>query len=116
MKQYSEQIGDLLADESFLRWLSGSADEKESQRWQEWEAQSPENRHLIQEARILWQATQFQPTSVPDISQKLAQLEAALESEPPAEKAKTSISRIPFPIMGTIRTRKWMWAALGAAA
>ncbi|RMH86161.1 MAG: DUF4974 domain-containing protein, partial [Calditrichaeota bacterium] len=58
----------------------------------------------------------FQPISVPDISQKLAQLEAALESEPPAEKAKTSISRIPFPILDNLRARRWMWAALGAAA
>ncbi len=63
MQKHHAQLSELLADESFQRWISAATSADENKRWSEWLNSDPENKDLFDEARQLWNAVQFRPTS-----------------------------------------------------
>lgn len=104
MEKYSDQIGNLLSDESFLRWLSGKANDHESRRWNDWACQDIENQRLVEEARLLWEIRLYEPSPLPDISQKLTELETVLEKK---SSVKEKAAREPLSWLPSFR-KSWL--------
>lgn len=100
----------LLADESFQRWLNGTASEAENVYWREWLQAHPNRVALHDEARQLWQAGQFRPAALPQVEAEWQSLRQRLSS--PASKSVSSRSlktREVFP--------RWLrYGAMAAAA
>lgn len=71
MNNLSSKIGNLLSDESFLRWLSGTATKEEKEKWDQWVIENPQ---LYNEAHAFWRATQFRPSTVPQTDEALKDL------------------------------------------
>ncbi len=77
MAQYSN-IEDLLADDSFVRWISHSATEKEQMYWEQWMAEDPAREMMVQEAKKLHQSIYYDPFDVPYVKNELAELEKTI--------------------------------------
>ncbi|SHG06701.1 FecR family protein [Fodinibius roseus] len=77
MDQYSN-IEDLLADDSFIRWISHSATEKERAHWEQWMAEDPAREVMVREAQKLHQSIHYDPFDTPDFKNELAELEETI--------------------------------------
>jgi ferric-dicitrate binding protein FerR (iron transport regulator) len=101
----------LLSDESFQRWITGSASEAENQQWAAWLEAAPERAELLAQAKALWKAAQFKPTALPDVEVEWQQLQARLQS--PITKP-ASIRHLPTK---ELERRSWFsWPRFGAVA
>lgn len=74
-----QDIISLLSEESFQRYLSGKASEKEIKSWKKWLNESPSNRVFYDEALLLWQKAQFRTASQPDVDVELERLQQRLK-------------------------------------
>lgn len=79
MKHTPEEIEILLADESFQRWLSGTASPDEKKRWNLWLNESLEQRALYEEARQLWRSVAFRSAPPPDVEAEWRRLQERLQ-------------------------------------
>lgn len=111
----NQDIISLLADESFQRWLAGTASEAESKQWQKWLNAAPARRETWAEAKTLWQAAQFQPAALPQVEIELQKLQQRLE----LSQANTIVARR-SPVQGLKFARetglRFSWKSLGAFA
>ncbi|MFQ5631065.1 MAG: FecR domain-containing protein [bacterium] len=67
-------------DESFQRWINGTASDKEKEKWSKWLDKDPSHRRTYAEALEIWQLSQFVPSPVPDIEQELFQLNRRIDA------------------------------------
>jgi transmembrane sensor len=75
-------IKELLQDKSFHNWVLGLSD-KDVKDWEEWQEHNPEQKELIEEARIMVIGIPFSKRRVPahEIEQKWDELDSLLDEE-----------------------------------
>ena len=78
---FEKELQELLLDESFQRWISGQASEKEKQMWESWLSASPQRAELVKEARILWRSLQFQSSTPPNVDAAWHRLHQAIQQK-----------------------------------
>jgi len=71
-------IEDLLADDSFIRWISHSAIEEEQDYWEQWMAGDPAREVMVREAKKLHQSIHYNRFDTPDIKSELSGLEETI--------------------------------------
>jgi len=110
MTTNEQDVISLLADESFQRWLNGTAPAAENLHWRAWLNAAPNHHALHAEARALWQAGQFRPADLPEAEAELQKLQQRLKLPSPKTAAIHSLkTREVFPA--------WLrYGALAAAA
>lgn len=74
MAEQFRDIGSLLSDESFQRWLSGKATADETKQWTAWLNEMPSHRELHELALQLWQLAQVHPVTSPNIEHEWRRL------------------------------------------
>ena len=77
----NQKLNTFIADESFQRWLSGTASSSEKKRWNRWLTQSSQNQCLYQKALDLWKASKFHPTPQPDVEKEWHRLQNRIHLE-----------------------------------
>lgn len=80
MSKQNDEIAELLADDSFLRWINNEATTAEQQKWEQWLEEDPANIHLLRKAKDLNRSLQFEEED-PNTIMQLKKLEDALEAE-----------------------------------
>ena len=80
MVRQSKQIGELLADDSFIRWIEGASSPGEAAGWQSWSEAGSDRVKLIEEARRLHHQLRFEIRKRDDIEQELIKLNTALDA------------------------------------
>lgn len=110
-----KEITDLLIDESFQRWMAGTALPAEVEPWQAWLGASSAHAQLLSEARSLWQAAQFQSEPAPEIEPELQRLQTRLAL---AQKPAATIRSLESRRANVDRALKSLasWKALGMFA
>ena len=63
----SKKTHELITDESFQRWLSGTASSAEVNHWEQWAHQSSGNRKIYDDALELWNSGKFQAALKQDV-------------------------------------------------
>jgi len=100
-----DTLSELLKDDSFVRFLKGSASEEEKEQWTAWMQESAKNEQLIKKAKLLFvRGTQTIPK--PDTDLELERLMGRIDSEHryrPLQEIKR-------------RNDKMVWATMAAAA
>lgn len=66
MKEANYRVDELIENESFIRWVRGTASEQEKSYWDEWVAGGGENRRLAIRAQRKITGLTIQPSSQPD--------------------------------------------------
>lgn len=88
MSPYSN-IEDLLAEDSFIRWITDSASTKEQDYWEQWMAEDPAREVMVREAQKLHQALYYDRFETPDIETELSALEETIgQYEAPGKRTK----------------------------
>lgn len=113
MRPEQQDINILLADESFQRWLTQTADEAESGQWREWLNAAPHRASILGEAKALWHAAQFRGEVSPEVESEWLRLQARLKISP--EKTAT-VRALPLRTAAGPRFSWKYWGALAAAA
>lgn len=88
MENRSKDIGELLADDSFIRWLEGVASSGEASYWQNWENGDPHRTRLVDEARQLHNQLQFGVSQNEDLEYELFKLNQQLDKRSVASGAR----------------------------
>ena len=101
----SEKLSELLLDESFVRFLKGTASYQETNQWSQWVEEKESHKHLVEQARtLLDQGIHSLPK--PDVETERKRLMKRIDSE-----AKYR------PLHGIRKSRKKVvWATMAAAA
>jgi len=81
MDEQSVNSEEYLLNDSFVRWLRGSADEREELFWNDWVKQHPDNRKLVAEARQILQGMEFEKADASDLEEELGKLNASIDSQ-----------------------------------
>lgn len=68
----------MLADESFIRWIKGSAGYRESRQWEKWLEQDEAHHELRNRARLFYRLP-LQVSEGADVEQQLRRLEAGMD-------------------------------------
>jgi transmembrane sensor len=89
MTFYNKKIEDLLADDSFLRWLDGDAAPEESEMWENWLHEDPANESTYREAKKLYRSLSFKE-ELPDTLGELNKLRSAVANYEMARHTSTS--------------------------
>ena len=55
MKEHSDNLEALLLNDSFVRWIQGSAGEQERKFWEMWRKRHPQNEKKVIEAKQILQ-------------------------------------------------------------
>ncbi len=117
MIEKTDEILDLLLDESFQRWLSGQATEEEEQDWNKWLQESPSNPRKLAEARRVWRAAKFRTTSEPEVGREWTNLACRLNlNAASSETAVEQPSRAEWAYPQRQRRESWMRFATVAFA
>ncbi len=85
----NKKIEDLLADDSFLRWLGGDAAPEESEMWEKWLLQDPANETICREAKKLYRSLNFKE-ELPDTIGELNKLRSAVANYEMARRRSAS--------------------------
>lgn len=107
----NQTLEDLLADDSFIRYIRGTASGSEKNIWEEWAARDTLNRDLVRQARELMFFTSASQVHVPDPREELIHFEKFLQPSPPPLKQrrrKINLKQAPR------RRRNYGWAAAAA--
>lgn len=99
------QLSDLLMDDSFVRFLKGTASKEEEVRWSAWMQQNNEHILLVAKGRELL-SKGLQPLPKPNVNLEYEQLKSRID----AEKRYKPYKKVQK------RQRKLVWATMAAAA
>lgn len=55
MPNFNDKLTELISDESFVRWINGTASPREQKQWDAWEKKDPIHRELKREAKVFYQ-------------------------------------------------------------
>lgn len=80
MVNKSRQIGELLADDSFVRWLDGTADSGEASYWEKWKVSGTNRDQLVREAHAVHGQLKFKRVQRAEMDQELIKLNSALDN------------------------------------
>ncbi|RMH79370.1 MAG: hypothetical protein D6681_19160, partial [Calditrichaeota bacterium] len=118
MKKFPSGAADLLADESFQRWITGTASAEEAERWQDWLQSHPEHQALYEEALKLWQIPRFRSFPVPSVEAQIHRLRERLHSQtvPPAPEENASGEYGSSPNIRVFPASPRTYAAIAAVA
>ncbi len=72
-----QTLEQLLADDSFVKWITGRASGEQSDYWKAWEAKDPDHAHLVGQAKKLIQFTSPDSHTIPDLRTELEKLESS---------------------------------------
>ncbi len=108
MNQELNQIEDMLADESFLKYCAGDEDEKRV--WQKKISENPSLEGQIQQAKKIVELVKAELTDIPAEMEKFMQL----HKQKHALKEQGN-ERQPNVINMQARPKKWIWTAAAAA-
>lgn len=118
MKISEAKIGELLSDESFLKWLSGKASPEEREKWEQWRDKRPENYALYTAAHDLWENTQFRASPMPDSEDAwltlLPHLRATPSDSPPSQGGLFAQKRESYRFQSQKRRFRWGYALAAA--
>jgi transmembrane sensor len=84
-KQFLE---DLISDDSFVRYLKGTASANEKKQWDSWKKSDPYNKILFKQAEELFDYTGFEGRNVPDPHAELKKLEKTITRSSSPENYK----------------------------
>ncbi|SHE45859.1 FecR family protein [Fodinibius roseus] len=96
MSKNEEEIERLLADDSFVAWIEGSASEKEIAKWRAWLENDPARKQILKEAQSFHGEIDFKGSRRPEVDTELYRLKEAVDNfERSAEREnETAIFRI----------------------
>lgn len=77
MPDYSN-IEDLLAEDSFIRWISDSANAREQDYWEQWVAEDPAHEVMVREAQKLHESLYYDRFETPNMETELSELKEAI--------------------------------------
>jgi transmembrane sensor len=88
---------ELLADDSFVRWIEGKASPDELNRWKNWIEEHPDRKKLADEAREIHGAVQFRKSRRPDVESELAKLNMEVDAFEAGKKSVRKKKIYPMP-------------------
>ncbi len=116
MTNKNSQLKSLLTDESFQRWLSGTATTEEKRKWVEWKNSKPGNKILYQRAVFVWKAIQFRLVKNPMIKQEWLKLKNRIKADANAGSYKSAERFISDKLAENQRKKKIWLKGLAIAA
>ena len=102
------KIGELLADDSFIRWIEGTASSAEATNWNSWKADGPNRNKLIEEALALHGQLRFEVRQREDIDQELIKLNQVLDSR---DENRVKTNRVVHSLNRSKSRRSAVWSA-----
>ncbi|MDR8392780.1 FecR domain-containing protein [Aliifodinibius sp. S!AR15-10] len=91
MSKSDQQLAELISDESFVRWIKGTASTREQQRWDSWEKEDPAHRELKTKAEMFYQVP-LEMDAADDLEMQLDSLNQRIdEAEAENEKDVTPL-------------------------
>ena len=97
MKEHSDNLEALLLNDSFVRWIQGSAGEQERKFWEMWRKRHPQNEKKVIEAKQILQTMQFKEEDASDMEDELEKLNKSLATKAentPIHKFRVSRGRV----------------------
>ena len=79
MKHYPKHPEDLLADDSFIRWIEGTASATETSGWEAWLEDDPARKDLVEKAKSIHLAFKFKEKGAPDVEEQLSTLTRSVD-------------------------------------
>jgi len=114
-KSSAPNVEQWLSDESFQRWITNTATAEENKRWSDWLQSDFRHQEIYREAIKLWQLTQFQPASMPDIDSEWEKLRDRLNLNPQETASIVNLSANKENSDRNLSLSK-LWLRIGAVA
>lgn len=92
MSEEKSEIEQLIHDDSFLRWIEGSASPFEEERWQLWVQQSEKRQALVDGIKLIVEDLSFKHIKRPELESELKKLNASIDSL--SERKSASIYKL----------------------
>lgn len=83
MANKHKKVEDLLADDSFIRWIDGKAPPREVSYWKNWLNEKPGREKTVREAKKIHSDFQFKPKMKLNVDSELARLNRAVAKSKP---------------------------------
>ncbi|WP_020403815.1 FecR family protein [Gracilimonas tropica] len=81
MANTQSELDQLLQDDSFLRWIEGSASAKEQQRWELWVQKNEQRQELAESLRLIVKDLKFRKVKRPELGAELKRLNTSIEKD-----------------------------------
>lgn len=88
MSTYEESIEELLATDSFVRWIENRASQQEAEEWATWVDNDPARKQLVKKAKMLHQNIAFRKERYPETESELRTLWQTIQEHKSASKTK----------------------------
>lgn len=88
----SNQVEELLTDDSFVAWIESEESEHEAQKWEMWLEEDPARKKLVEAAKSLHEDMSLQKNQRPEVEAELSKLNDSIERHERSGETKAKIT------------------------